>query len=122
MAMLVRWQFNSCIFDPQSAFDRWWMDMQIELQEECEKTISQGGIGKSLIYWWHGEKRLYKIDLIRMTQENLNSGTVRLIRRTTLLNFYPEKSKFVKGRLKRDWPVVPEREEQGRSYRRKEKE
>ena len=96
--------------------------MQIELQEECEKAISQGGRGGSLIYCWHGKKSLYKIYLIRMTQENLNSGTVRLIRRTTLQNFYPEKSFFEKGRLKRVRPVVPAREEQGRSYRRKEKE
>jgi hypothetical protein len=57
-----------------------------------------------------------------MTQENLNSGTVRLIRRTTLQDFHPEKSYFEKGKLKRIEPVAPAREEQGRSHRRKEKE
>ena len=122
MAMLVRWQFDSCDFDPQAAFDRWWKDMQIESQMMCEKAISHCGRGGSLIYCWHGEKSFYKIDLIRMTQQNLNSGTVRLIRRTTLQDFHPEKSIFENGKLKRKEPAAPAKEGQGRHHRRREKE
>ena len=121
MAMLIRWQFDSCDFDPQAAFDHWWKDMQIESQMMCERAICHCGRGGSLIYFWHGEESFYKIDLIRMTQQNLNSGKVRLIRRTVLHGFHPEESFFENGKLKRKQPAVPAREGQNKYHRRKEK-
>ena len=121
MAMLLRWQFDSCDYDPQAAFEHWWEDMHIESQLLCERAIRHCGRGRSLIFSWHGDEILYKIDLVRMTQQNLISGKVRLIRRTILHDFHPEESFFENGRLKRKQPAVPAKEGQNKHHRRKEK-
>ena len=120
MAMLIRWQFDSCDFDPQEAYDRWWEDMHIESQLLCERAMRHCGRGGSLIFFWRDNKILYKIDLVEMIQQNLISGKVRPIRRTILYNFRPEESIFLNGKLKRKRPAVPAYEVQNKHHRRKE--
>ena len=121
MAMLLRWQFDSCDFDPQAAFEHWWEDMHIESQLLCERALRHSGTGGALIFYWRGDEILYKIDLVRMTQQNFISGKVRLIRWTILHSFRPEESFFENGRLKRKQPAVPAKERQNKYHRRKEK-
>ena len=107
MALLIRWQFDSCDFVPQEEYDKWWLDMHIDSQLRCEEALCYCGRGESLIFFKHENKVPYKIDLVRMFQQNLRTGRIRPIRRTIVYNFCLEESYFVRGRLKRRRPAEP---------------
>jgi len=118
MAMLIRWQFDSCDVVPQEAYDKWWMDMHIDSQIRCEEALCFCGRGESWIFFEHDNKVQYKIDLVRMFQQNLRTGRIRPIRRTTTCNFSLEECYFVRGRLKRRRPAEPVVEIRNQKQRR----
>jgi hypothetical protein len=66
MALLIRWQFDSCDFVPLEEYDRWWVDMHIESQLLCERALRYCGRGGFLIFFRHENRILYKIDLAQM--------------------------------------------------------
>ena len=105
MAMLIRWQFDSCDFVPQEEYDKWWVDMHIDSQLRCEEALCFNGRGESWIFFEHDNKVPYKIDLVRMFQQNLRTGRIRPIRRITVCNFSLEECYFARERLKRRRPV-----------------
>ena len=102
MAQLVRWQFDNCGLND---FDSWWVDMRIESQLMCEEALHYCGRRGSLIFFRHEDRILYKIDLVRMSQQNLHTGRVRMVRRIVVRNFCFEKNYFHRGELKRKRPV-----------------
>ena len=120
MALLVRWQFDSCDFTPLEEYDRWWVDMHIERQLLCEKALCYCGRGESLIFFRHENKIPYKIDLVWMFQQNLRTGRIRPIRRTIMYNSCLEESYFVRGRLKRRRPTEPVYEPGNREKRQRQ--
>ena len=107
MAVLIRWQFDSCDSVQHEGYDKWWVDMHIDSQLQCEEALCFSGRGKSWIFFEHDNKVQYKIDLVRMFQQNLRTGRVRHIRRTTICNFSLEDVYFVRGRMKRRQPAEP---------------
>ena len=114
MAQLVRWQFDNCKPDD---FDSWWMDMHIETQLLCEKALRYCGRGGSLLYFSHKDRVLYMIDLVRMVQQNLQTGRVRSVRRIVVHNFCLSENYFHRGELKRKRPVEPSKEPRHRDKR-----
>ena len=103
MAMLIRWQFDSCDSVPPEGFDKWWTDMHIDGQMQCERSLSFTGNGESCIVV--GDKVKYRVDLVRMIQLNLETGRIRLVRRTITLDFRVEDHFFDRGRLKKRRPA-----------------
>ena len=98
MAMLIRWQFDSCDFIPADGYDRWWTDMHLDGQLQCEEALSFSGKSNSNIIVGNEEK--YRIDLVKMTQQNLKTGKIRPIRRTIVMDFNTDIHYFERGRLK----------------------
>ena len=109
MAMLIRWQFDSCDFVPAEGYDKWWIDMHIDGQLQCEEALSFTGKGESCVVV--DSKETYRVDLVKMTQQNLKTGRIRPIRRTVTLDFSIETHYFKDGRLRRirstDAPAEP---------------
>ena len=105
MAMLIRWQFDSCNSIPPEGYDKWWTDMHINGQMQCEKALSFTGKGESCIVVEDEEK--YRVDLVEMIQLNLKTGRTRLIRRTILFDFSVGVHFFDKGRLRKRRPADP---------------
>ena len=58
----------------------WWMDMHIDVQLRCELALSQSRSTFQVRY----KHTDYLIDIEGMTQLNLQSGTIRRIRRRVL--------------------------------------
>ncbi len=112
MAMLIRWQYDGCNFIPSEGYDKWWTDMHINGQMQCEEALSFTGKGESCIVVENEEK--YRIDLVGMIQQNLKTGRTRLIRRTIILDFSVETHFFDKGRLRKrrsaDPPTEPDQQ------------
>ena len=119
MAQLVRWQFDNCKLGD---FDSWWMDMRIETQLLREKALRYCGRGGSLIYFSHEDRILYMIDLVRMSQQNLQTGRVRSVRRIVVHNFCLSENYFHRGELKRKRPVEPSKEPRHRDKRHGQRE
>lgn len=99
MAMLIRWQYDGCNFIPPEGYDKWWTDMHINGQIQCEEALGFTGKGESCIVVDNEER--YRIDLVRMIQQNLRTGRTRPIRRTITLEFSVETHFFDKGRLRK---------------------
>ena len=110
MAMLIRWQFDGCNFVPAEGYDKWWTDMHIDGQMQCEEALGFTGKGQPCIVIDNEEK--YRIDLVRMIQQNMKTGRTRPIRRTITLDFSVDTHFFDdKGRLRKrrsaDPPAEP---------------
>jgi len=99
MAMLIRWQFDGCNSIPAEGYDKWWTDMHIDGQLQCEKALSFTGKAEPCVIIDNEER--YRIDLVRMVQKNMKTGRTRLIRRTVVLDFSIETHFFDKGRLRK---------------------
>ncbi len=128
MAMLIRWQFDSCNSIPPEGYDKWWTDMHINGQMQCEEALSFTGKGESCIVVENEEK--YRVDLVGMIQLNMKTGRTRLIRRTVLFDFNVEVHFFDNGRLRKrrlaethpetNQPWIPRALEDSRRTRKKE--
>ena len=118
MAVLIRWQFDSCDFVPPEGYDKWWVDMHIDGQSRCEEALCFNGKGESCIVFKLDDKVQYKIDLVRMFQQNLETGRIRPIRRTITYGFSLESCYFEKGRLKRRRPAEPTAEPKYQKHRK----
>ena len=105
MAMLIRWQYDGCNFLPAEGYDKWWTDMHIDGQLQCERALGFTGKGEPCIVI-DGEEK-YRVDIVRMTQQNTKTGRVRLIRRTITLNFSVHTHYFSEGRLRKKRSVDP---------------
>ena len=117
MATLVRWQYDGCNFVPAEGYDKWWTDMHIDGQMQCEEALSFTGKGEPCIVIDNEEK--YRVDLVRMIQRNMETGRIRPIRRTITLDFSVETHYFDKGRLRKrrsaDPPSEPKQQKLLRS-------
>ena len=72
---------NGCSDFPANLHTRtWWMDMDIEMQLQCELLISEGIPRKD--YCW--KNVIYVLDVASMTQLNIKSGALRRLRRRIL--------------------------------------
>ena len=60
MAMLFRWQFDSCDSVPAEGYDKWWVDMHIDGQLQCEEALSFTGKGESCVVV--DNKKRYQVD------------------------------------------------------------
>ena len=106
MAVLIRWQYDGCNRIPPEGYDKWWTDMHIDGQLQCEHALSYTGKGQPCVVI-DGNKE-YHIDLLRMTQRNCETGRVRPIRRTVTPEFDIRTHYFSEGRLrKRPMPEPP---------------
>ena len=103
MAVLIRWQFDCCDYVPPEGFDKWWIDMHIDGQLQCEEALRYNGKGESCIVV--DDKEKYRVDLVRMVQQNLKTGRTRLIRRTITHDFSIETHYFEKGKMKKRRPA-----------------
>ena len=103
MAALIRWQFDSCNTIPHEGYDKWWEDMHIDGQLICEEALCFCGVGKSFVFFETsssgGSRIQYKIDLVRMFQQNLRTGRIRPIRRTVMEGFSLRECFFERGKL-----------------------
>ena len=116
MAMLIRWQFDSCDSVPPEGYDKWWIDMHIDGQMQCEEALSFTGRGESCIVV--DDKEKYRIDLVKMIQQNIKTGRSRPIRRTVTLDFSVETHFFDRGRLRKIRPTDPLAEPKHQKLRR----
>ena len=116
MAVLIRWQFDSCNYVPAEGYDKWWIDMHIDGQLQCEEALSFTGKGDSCVVV--DNKKRYQVDLVRMTQRNLETGRIRPIRRTTTANFSTETHYFKNGCLKRVQPAETPAESKCQKFRK----
>ena len=107
MALLVRWQFDSC---QQGDINSWWKDMRIETQLQCERALQYTGRGESFLYFSYENRTSYMIDLVLMTQQNLQTGCVRPLRRVEVQNFSCSENYFWKGELKWNRRSEPSKE------------
>ena len=105
MAILIRWQFDGCNRIPPEGYDKWWTDMDIEGQLQCEHALSYTGKGQPCVVI-DGDTE-YHVDLARMTQRNCKTGRVRPIRRTTMEDFDIRIHYFHDGRLRRRSTPMP---------------
>ena len=99
MAILIRWQFDGCNRSPPEGYDKWWTDMHIDGQLQCEHALSFTGKGQPCVVI-DGDKE-YHVDLVRMTQRNCKTGRVRPIRRTVMEDFDMHTHYFSEGRLRK---------------------
>ena len=118
MAVLIRWQFDSCDSVPHEGYDKWWVDMHINGQLLCEEALCSYGRGKPLVFFELDNKVQYKIDLVRMFQQNLRTGRIRPIRRTIMHGFSLKDCYFERGKLKRRRLVEPVAETRNQKHRR----
>lgn len=103
MAMLIRWQFDCCDFIPPEGFDKWWTDTHIDGQVQCEEALSYNGKGGSCIVV--KDKEEYRVDLVRMVQQNLKTGRTRPIRRTIVRDFSIATHYFENGKMRKRRPA-----------------
>jgi len=122
MAVLIRWQFDSCNAIPHEGYDKWWEDMHIDGQLLCEEALCFCGVGKSLVFFETrssgGSRIQYKIDLVRMFQQNLRTGRIRPIRRTIMHGFSLKDCYFERGKLMKRRLVEPGTEARNQKHRR----
>ena len=99
MAILIRWQYDGCNFVPAEGYDKWWTDMHIDGQLQCERALGFTGKGEPCMVI-DGDKE-YRVDLVKMTQQNMKTGRIRPIRRTVTLNFSVHTHYFNEGRIRK---------------------
>ena len=116
MAVLIRWQFDCCDYVPPEGFDKWWIDMHIDGQLQCEEALSYNGKGEACIVV--DDKDKYKVDLVKMVQMNLKAGRTRLVRRTATHDFSVDTHYLGQGKLKKRRPVHPSTEPKHQKLRK----
>ena len=78
--------------------------MHIDGQLICEEALCFCGVGRSFVFYetfsgGGGSRIQYKIDLVRMFQQNLRTGRIRPIRRTVMEGFSLRECFFERGKL-----------------------
>ena len=77
--------------------------MHIDGQVQCEEALSYNGKGESCIIV--NDKEKYRVDLVRMVQQNIKTGRKRPIRRTIVRDFSIETHYFEGGKMKKRRPA-----------------
>ena len=84
MALAVIWQVaGSRDVDEKSS---WWLDMRIETQMLCECALGESSFCGSHLHFHYEHSIRYHINLVKMTQRNLQTGTLRQLRRLECIN------------------------------------